>query len=200
VLNNSLDEPPMTTAKRATQRTHHTRGNGRLEPEGISDGNDELPDAQRTLRGQSRIRKRCRLSTEYSEISRRIATHDNGWNAPAIDECNASILNALHNMLIGQHIAVRSDDDTGPGAATGARRLAGSADVNAHHCGTDMLNRADDGLRISIECLIVVIYIREDIRESIRPGYGIVLVQHRRRGMGPTAKVLKPPHPYGYGA
>ena len=79
-------------------------------------------------------------------------------NAAAIDKRDARFIDTLHDVLVGQHVAVRSHDDarTGTTAAL-AWRVARSritANVNTHDRRTDELDRANDRLRIGVEGVV----------------------------------------------
>ena len=162
MLHDSFYQSSLAAAQRASKRTDDASGNGRLEPQWISDRDDELTDSKWLRRRQAGIRKRGSLRTQHGKISRGIAADDRRGNGSAVNESNSSILNALDDVLVGQHVAVGRDHDAGAGPAAGASRLLGPSHVNAYYRGADVLDRSDDRARVSIQRLII--FLQHEIR------------------------------------
>jgi hypothetical protein len=86
------------------------------------------------------------LCAQHGEIGGGITPHHYCRNAASINEGNARILDALHNVLVGQNVTVWSHNDTRSGAPAGARGLACAADIYADDRGANMLDSTDDSL------------------------------------------------------
>jgi hypothetical protein len=91
------------------------------------------------------MRKTCGVGAKHGEIRRRITADDSGGNASAVDECDASVLRALDDVLVGEDVTVRCDDDA---RARAAARMSGvifaaAAHINTDDRGADGVDRAD---------------------------------------------------------
>ena len=130
MLHDAFDQAPLTAAQRATESADDACRDRRLETERVADRDHQLPDPKRPRSGQLRIGQRARLSTQHREVRRRIPSDDHGGDVASIDERDARLLDVLHDVLIGEHIAVGSDDNARSRAAPRARGLIRAADVD----------------------------------------------------------------------
>ena len=82
-----------------------------------------------------------------------VAPGDHRRHAAAVDEADARARHALHDVLVGEQVAVRGDYHAGAGAAAGALGLGRATDVHADDGGRDRLDRAHHGRGIGVERL-----------------------------------------------
>ena len=90
--------------------------------------------------------ERSRLSAQHGKIGGGITPNHDSRNATTVNESNARILDALHNVLVGQNVTVGSHNDTRPRATASPRGLACPAHIYADDRGANMLDSTDDCL------------------------------------------------------
>jgi uncharacterized protein (DUF924 family) len=92
------------------------------------------------------------VRVEYCEVRRRIAPYNSCRSTSTIDERNTHSLRALNDVLVGEHVSIRSDNDTRASAATRALRIVRiTSDVDADDSGAYLIDRTDDGTRVRVE-------------------------------------------------
>ena len=99
------------------------------------------------------VGQRAGLGAQHGKISGRVAPGDHGRHAAPVDERHPRLAHLLHDVLVGQQVAVRGHHHAGARAAACLLGLGRRPDVDAHHRGTDLLDRAHDGGRVGIQRL-----------------------------------------------
>jgi hypothetical protein len=98
------------------------------------------------------------LCAKDSEIGGRVAAHNDRRDTATVYKRHARLVDALHDVLVRQHIAVRCHNDAGAGTTAAlARRVARgriATNVNTHDRRTDELDRANDRRRVGVEGVV----------------------------------------------
>jgi hypothetical protein len=94
------------------------------------------------------------LRTEHGEVSCRIAPHNDRGDTSAIYERDARILDAMHNVLVGQDVAVWGYDDSRTGAASRTRGLTRAPNIDAYDRRSSVFHCTDDRLGVGIEGVV----------------------------------------------
>jgi hypothetical protein len=138
-----------------------------------------------------RVRKRGGLRSQHRKIRRWIAADNYRRNAPTIDEGDASLIDPLHDVLIGQNVAIWCHDNARAGTASftalASCRLSGrgiTPHVDTYDSGPHEFDSADNSFRVGIERIV---------------GYGIIRwwaidrgrVFKHEPGMGTAQEKLK---------
>ena len=103
VLHYALDEAPVAAAQRASERTDDPGRHGRFEPEGVADGDDQLPGAQALRAGELGVGQRAAWarSTARSVAGSRPATTA-GTLRPSTNATRASLTRCTTCSLVSR--------------------------------------------------------------------------------------------------
>ena len=151
-LNDVLDQLSRATSQGSTKGADHTRRYGRLKPERIADGDDELSSSQRSGLSKLSDRKSRTVGPNHGEVGRRVAADGRRPKGGPIGQGDAEILRFVHHVAVGQDISVRREDHTRTRAddARSPTRAAASGG-DAHNRGADVLHDRDDRSRVGVQ-------------------------------------------------
>ncbi|MDF3039254.1 MAG: hypothetical protein K0Q71_1960 [Thermomicrobiales bacterium] len=157
-LDDILDQPATAGAQRAPQRRDDPSRDGRLEAEGVADGDDELARFESIRiaelgRGQTAHRR-----LDHRQIGLRVVADHACGQGPPVGEGDFQTPGPLDDVAIGEDVAVGGDDDARPAAGHGVdalparplrRHVLFERDID--HGGPDALGDGDDGGRVGVE-------------------------------------------------
>jgi hypothetical protein len=156
-LDDVLDDAAVDGADRAAKRRHHAGGDGRFEPQRISDRHHDLAAPQ-----VLRIAERCemqiprRIGAQQSEVGVGIDAEHARVGDAAFAVADPDLLRRADHMIIGQHQPVRRDDDSGAEPAALPRIGQGGFGLDADHRRPDPFRHADHRIGVGVEQDLVV--------------------------------------------
>ncbi|HEY6888696.1 MAG TPA: hypothetical protein VI300_12980 [Solirubrobacter sp.] len=127
---------------RATERRDDAGGHRARVAVRVADRHDELPDAQLRRVPQLGGVGGGRVEPQQPEVGERVDADDAGLDVGAVGEGRAHASPAADHVGIGEHEAVRGDDD--------ARARAPARHAQVGHGRPELLRHRDDDTRIGV--------------------------------------------------
>ena len=129
------------------ERAHHAGRHGRLQAERTAHRDHELADAQRRGVAELRDRQAARREPNHGEIGRRIVADELDAEPVAVGRLGRELPAVVHDVAIGDRVAVGRDQEAGAAAAAPVAVLPRDADHRRRHG----LDDVDHRLRIGVE-------------------------------------------------
>src|SRR3972149_6274601 len=142
---------------------------------------------------------RRELESPSSAVGRPVAPartppNDLGRKHSPIREAHLDILRPLDHVVVGEDEAVRGDDDPGPRPLLPhARSLGTLPDSDAHDRRPHLFRHADDGTRIGVEQVLVLLRTGQPMRLSVPPSPHISASQKFHQAIYFIHGVVRPP-------
>jgi hypothetical protein len=110
-LDHAVDQPPGRAAQAAAERADDAGRDRRLKPERIADRDDQLADAQPRRAAEFGIGQPAGGKAQDCQIGRRIVADRCGFDLAAVGHRGGEPARAGDDMVVGQEITVRGEDD-----------------------------------------------------------------------------------------
>ena len=120
-LNDVLDQLPGGASERPADGAHHPRRHGRLKPERVTDGDDQLSDSQRARLAEPGGRKPGAVGTNHGEIRGRVAPGERRPERGAVGQRDLQIRRRVHHVTVRDDVPVRREDHAGARADRAGR-------------------------------------------------------------------------------
>ncbi len=136
----------------APQGRHDAAGDGLPDPERIADGQDLVTDLQLIGLAPGDDRQAIEFDAQYRQVAVGVGADDFGAGTAAVGEHHFDFCRPLDDVVVGEDVPLRADDDATAQAGLGARvrvakketepgvgrlrmALGGFEGVDAHHSG-----------------------------------------------------------------
>ncbi len=149
-LDHVVDEPPRLGPQGSAHGAHHTGCHGAFEAKRVSNGDDELADAQRIGVTKARGMEPRFVDAHHGEVRVRVVPHEVRGTDPAVVEHRLHARGTVHDVAVGQHETIGCKDEAGAGpGAFPAAAMAAHLDVD--HRGARLLHAFDHCPGIGIQ-------------------------------------------------
>ena len=158
-LDDIVHEAARLRAHGATQRTHHPRRDGLLEPVRTADGHGDLAHSHGLRITKAHMNEMRRIDAHDGEVRVRVVADKRCRESPSVCRRDFDLLRGVDDMAVRQDETIRRDDEA---RAAPARVLCWPtltptvAHANVDHSGPDSLDDAGHRPGIAVQQLIVI--------------------------------------------
>ena len=108
----------------AAERADDPRGHRLTEPEGVADGDDEVPDPKPVGVREGQCREILGRHLDHCDVGLRVRADQPPLQSPTVLQRDGDLLGVVHHVVVGEHVPPPGVDDD-PGAETLAAALLG---------------------------------------------------------------------------
>ncbi len=123
------------------QRADDAAGHGKAEAIRIPEGKHGLPGVKLGGVSPGNGREVGALDFDHGQVSQRIGTDDLCRQDAAIVQRHTNIGSSLHDVVVGDDVAIRRDDDAGADAVLDPRLLLALSERSLEHGAKELLHR-----------------------------------------------------------